>query len=92
MSPDEIVQRAEHARQLLEDPMVVEALDLIEREIVEQWEACPLRDKEGKEELWKLMKTAKKFRGVLQGAIESGKVVTLRAQQSLKERVFSMAR
>lgn len=65
--------RGERAAEILNSPVVQQALDAIERDIVELWEACPERDKEGKEELWKLYKTAKKFRGVLQGYVEGGK-------------------
>ena len=90
MTPEETVQRAEHARQILDDALVKEALDAIEREIIEQWEACPARDKEGRELLWQYYKHAKKFRGIFQGAIESGKVVQLRAQQSLKDRALNV--
>lgn len=90
MTPEETLRRAGHAQQLLEDPLLIEALDTIEREIVEQWETCPARDKEGRELLWQYYKNAKKFRGILQGAVESGKVVTLRAQQSLKDRALKV--
>lgn len=85
-------QRAEHAARILDDPLVKEALDLIEREIVEQWEACPVRDLEGRELLWRFMKTASKFRGILKGAIESGKLDAFRAQQTLKEKALNLVR
>lgn len=91
MRPEEILKRAEHARQLLEDPMLKEALDLIEKEVILEWGGCPARDKDGREELWKFYKTALKFRGILQGAIESGKVAQFQ-EKSLKEQVLSFVR
>ena len=91
MNPDEIIKRAEHARQLLEDPLLKDALDLMEKEVVEQWGACPARDIEGREQLWKFYKTTLKFRGILQGAIENGKVAQFR-EQSLKEQVLKFVR
>lgn len=74
MTPQELMQRGERARQLLEEPMIRDALNLIEQEVIGQWSACPARDVEGREELWKLYKTAQKFRGVLQSIMESGKL------------------
>ena len=46
-----------------------------------EWEACPARDVEGREELWKYYKLAKKFRGILQGMVESGKVAAFHEQE-----------
>lgn len=74
MTKIDIEDRANQAERLLTDPLLIEALELIEREIIEQWEACPVRDIEGRETVWRLYKTAKKFRDILKGAVESGKV------------------
>ena len=46
------------------------------RSVVAQWEQCPARDKEGKEALWQLYKTAKKFRSLLNGYVQTGKLAT----------------
>lgn len=64
------------AQQLLDNDLLVEALGAIESEVVAQWEQCPARDKEGKEALWQLYKTAKKFRSLLNGYVQSGKLAT----------------
>jgi len=81
--------RAVRAKQLLEDPLFIESLDAIEKEIIEQWEACPARDVEGRESIWRYYKTAKKFRGILQGVVESGKMAQFR-EQSMKENIFNV--
>ena len=94
MSAAEDIQRAEHAKALLSDKVLKEALDSIEKEIMERWEACPARDREGREELWIYFKTAKKFRGILQGAIESGKIAEfeLERRRSVKDQILSMVK
>ena len=94
MSASEDLQRAEHAKALLSDKMLKDALESIEKEIMERWEACPARDREGREELWIYYKTAKKFRGMLQGAIESGKVAEfeLERKRSVRDQILSMVR
>ena len=67
-------ERGRQAAELLAHPLLKEALDAIEAEVVSQWGQCPARDHEGKEALWQLYKTAQKFRGVLSGYVESGKI------------------
>lgn len=76
MTPDQEVDRAKAAAELLESPTLKEALDAIESAVVEQWENCPARDTEGKEALWQLMKTSKKFRSLLTGYVNTGKLAT----------------
>lgn len=68
--------RGQYAMSLLENELLQEALAAIEREVVEQWASCPARDKDGKEACWQLMKTAQKFRNILTGYIETGKLAT----------------
>jgi hypothetical protein len=68
--------RGIRASELLGNELLQEALAAIKTEVVEQWEACPARDQEGKEALWQLMKTAGKFEGLLRGHIETGKLAT----------------
>lgn len=80
MTPAEEMHRGDKARLLLEDELLQEALGAIEAEVIAQWELCPARDAEGKEALWQLYKTAKKFRNVLLGYVETGKL----AREKLK--------
>ena len=68
--------RAWKAQQLIDNDLLQEALTAIESEVVSQWEQCPARDKDGKEALWQLFKTAKKFRCLLNGYVQSGKLAT----------------
>lgn len=94
MTPQEQLNRAEHAKRLLEDPILSEALDIIEKEVIAQWEAVPVRDSEGREELWKFYKTAKKFRGILHGLIDSGKLSerAFQSKQTMPQRIANLVR
>ena len=94
MNREDILQRAERAKALLNDRLLKESLDSIEAEIIERWEACPARDKDGREELWVYYKTAKKFRGILAQVIEQGKVAEfeLERKKPLKDHILSMVR
>lgn len=85
--------RAAKAQELLDNELLCEALESIEREILDQWVECPARDKDGKEALWQLIKTARKFRGVLQGYVQTGKLAADQLKRFEKEsrisRLFS---
>ncbi len=68
--------RGQVAQQLLDNEVLKEALAAIEAEVIAQWEKCPARDAEGKEALWQLFKTSKKFQAVLVGYVQTGKLAT----------------
>ena len=68
--------RGHNALMLLKNELLQEALDAIDKEVMEQWIACPARDKEGKEALWQLIKTSRKFKDILTGYVETGKLAT----------------
>lgn len=78
--------RGARAADLLENETLLEALKAIEDEVVNQWEACPARDKDGKEALWQLFKTSKKLRNVLVGYVQTGKLATEQMKRWEKDR------
>ena len=77
--------RGQTALQLLENELLNKALGDIDKEVMEQWIACPARDKEGKEALWQLIKTSRKFRDILTGYINTGKLATAKLKQFEEE-------
>ncbi len=76
MTPIEEQTRGQAAQMLLDNELLRQALDAIESEVVDQWEKCPARDAEGKEALWQLFKTSKKFRALLNGYVQTGKLAS----------------
>lgn len=74
MTEAEIIARASGAARLLADPLLKEALQTIERDIVEAFHTCPVRDLEGMRILQTNLRMARQFKGILQGAIERGKL------------------
>ncbi len=82
MTPEEAARRANEAERLMADPMLKDALDLMEREVSDAWLACPVRDVEGREAAWRLAVTTRKFRDLLRGTIEAGKL----ARKQIEER------
>lgn len=82
------VLRGERARQLLEEPLLVEAFALIEQEYTHAWQTSPARDIEGREKLYLSLKNLAKVRGHLLQVMDSGKMakatLAQRAGQTLK--------
>ena len=73
------------ALSLVQHELLTEALEAIDKEVMEQWIECPARDKDGKEALWQLIKTSRKFRSILNGYIQSGKLATEQLKRYEKE-------
>lgn len=74
MTPEEVVLRAEKARQLLEEPLIKEFLDALERDVADAWKRCPIRDKEGQHELLLMVQTVLKFKALFAKCLADGEV------------------
>lgn len=74
MTPEEALKRSSAAQRIYNDPLVKETLDLMEKEVMEAWLACPVRDEAGREMLWRMAVTTRKFRDLLKGTMEAGKL------------------
>ena len=81
MTPEEALRKSERAGQIYNDPLIRETLDLMEREVMEAWITCPVRDSEAREALWRMAVTTRKFRDLLRGTMESGKLAIAQIQQ-----------
>ena len=94
LTPEEALRRANQAKQAFEMPIVGETLDFMEREIMEQWTSCPIRDVEAREALWRMAVTTRKFRELLRGTMESGKLAAdqISRKQSVLQKAADAAR
>ena len=83
-------QRGQMAESLLNNAVLQEALAAIECEVIAQWEACPARDQDGREQLWMLYKISKKFRGLLDGYVQTGKLAAenMRLEKERRFKIF----
>lgn len=61
MTPEEQIARGEHAKRLLDDPLLKEALAEIKQAVIEQWAALSVQNKEQAEELKRLLWATKQF-------------------------------
>ena len=93
LTPEEALRRANQAKAILDQPIVTETLDLMESEIMEAWMACPVRDVEGRETLWRIAVSTRKFRDILRGTMEAGKLAKdqIERKQTAMQRVANIA-
>lgn len=88
MTPEQIIQRGDRAKQLLDEPLLVEAFAVAEQEYLDQWQNSPARDVEGREKLYLMLKLLQRVKGHLTSAMESGVIekatLAQRAGQTLK--------
>lgn len=78
--------RAEAAKRIITDPLVVEALKTIEDGITEAWKAMPERDVEGREYLHRLLQAKRRFESVFEIVLSEGVLAAsqLRAEEERK--------
>jgi hypothetical protein len=82
------IMRGERARQLLDEPLIVEAFALIEQEYTQAWRDSPARDTEARELLFLSLKNLAKVKAHLTHVMESGQIakatLAQRAGRTLK--------
>ncbi|MBD8630755.1 hypothetical protein IFT74_05160 [Oxalobacteraceae sp. CFBP 8755] len=78
--------RAEAAKRIITDPMVVEALKTIEDGITEAWKDLPTRDTEGREHLHRLLQAKRRFESIFQIVLNEGVLAAaeLKAEEERK--------
>ena len=75
------IQRAEHAKRLLDDDLVKEAFATIEREMTALWQGSPEADHEGRERIYRMLWSARRFRAFFEAVVENGIIEQHRLQQ-----------
>jgi hypothetical protein len=79
------VARGAQAGELLDNPLIVEALDAYENEIVQLWKTSPLRDVEGREKLRQMLDAATKFRAYMMTTVETGKLAKAQIRDAVRK-------
>lgn len=74
MTDSQAVNLAIDASSVLDNPAYTEAMERLRAQVVEEWKACPIRDREGQLLYLQIAKLADKFEGMLRGYIEGGKL------------------
>lgn len=66
----ETIERGNRSKAILNDPLVEEALEAIEKGIIETWQSSTVT--ETREELWYTLMGLRRFKGIFETAISSG--------------------
>lgn len=73
------ISRAKHAQTLLNDPLITEFFDEYKRHLFDSWTMT--KDRDARDELYRLQLTADAFRLHLTSYIDSGKIQLKREEQ-----------
>jgi len=71
------IYNGDRAREVLENEAFEQAFTDIKTELIEQWTNSPVRDLDGREKLYQLLKLADKLKANLQTSLETGKLARL---------------
>lgn len=96
MQPDEldfrdakVIERGVRAEKLLKDPLLVESFEMVKKALMVKWEQSPVRDSDGREKLYLMIKAVNDAHGYLEQAMRDGTVAVHSREQ---RRLFSMFR
>jgi len=87
MTPEQERQRGQDAKRLLEEPLLVEAFNTLEQEIIDKWKTAPARDVEGREKLWTMLHLLQRTRAHLESVMASGRLAEATLAQRLKHAI-----
>ncbi len=76
--------RAAHAKRLMEDPLLVEALENIRSAAVKAWEATSTSQAEAREFAWLTVKVVGRIEAELQSVIDNGAIAASRVQAPVR--------
>ena len=71
------IQKAQQAKDLIENEQFKSAFIQIRAGIIEKWRACPIRDHEGQHELKLMDKLLSEIEGYFKSIIETGKMAEI---------------
>ena len=76
MDKEKEIQRGHRAKQILEDPIFVEALQKVSQELDQEWINSPIRDTEGREKIYMMEKMLNVLLVQLRSVLETGKLAS----------------
>lgn len=74
------------AQALLEDPILKEAFQVLEAELIAAWVATPARDVNGRENAFRMVHAIRKSRDLLHSYVSNGKVAEAEIKAALRLR------
>lgn len=81
------IQRAQHAKDLLDNPLYKDTWKAYEQEILQQLKTCSPRDAEGLQKAVMLLQIMAKFQHMVQQTVETGKLAQMQVQRKTLRQV-----
>jgi hypothetical protein len=88
MNDSEQIARGVRAEKIIGDALYVEAWDKVRAAILTKFEASPVRDTEGREHLFKMLKALNDAKGALEQVMRDGKVAIHLQEQKRRFKIF----
>lgn len=82
------IDRATRAERILKDPLYVDAWSRVRQALLDKFEASPVRDTEGREHLFKMLKALNDAKGALEQVMANGKVVLHLQEEKRRFKLF----
>ncbi len=76
--------RAAHAKRLMEDPLLTEALGNIRHAAIKAWESTPVAGEKEREFAWLTVKVVSRIEAELQSIIDNGAIAARRVQAPVR--------
>jgi hypothetical protein len=80
----DVAARAAHAKRLMDDPMLVEALANIRHAAIKAWEGTGTADNQAREFAWLTVKVVNRIEAELQSIIDDGAIAAARVQAPVR--------
>ena len=92
MTPDEKDIRGVRAKELMDNPLLKDAVKTIKEAIIHKWSITDPSDTDQREYLWKLHEAATSFENVLFGYIQTGEIARKQLQETktFRQRIKSV--
>ena len=84
MSLTKDLDRALQAKQLLENPIYAESMDIVRNAILTGWENSPIRDTEGQHELRLMLKLLNDLQNNIKRVVDTGKIAEINIEREKK--------
>jgi hypothetical protein len=68
------IARAERARALLNDPLLIEAFATLEQDYIDGWTRTGVDQSEGREAIWRHLQALRQVRAHLESAVQTGRM------------------
>lgn len=85
-------ERGLRAQHVMDNPLVKEALDTIRNHITTEWQNSKAKDKEGREEAWKMLKVVNEFERFFVNIMATGKMASqeISRLEQMKQKVSNL--